>query len=51
LRETFGIFENFWIPLLLAGAHFDKSKELNGPKRRKSYEKIVMRFNPSGAAA
>ncbi|MBU2490265.1 MAG: nitroreductase family protein [Proteobacteria bacterium] len=44
VRQAFKIPENYWIPLLLAVGHFDKSKTLAPPKWRKSFEDIVVKF-------
>lgn len=42
VRKAFNIPDQYWIPLLLAIGHFDKSKTLLPPKWRKSYDEIVM---------
>ncbi len=44
VRKEFKIPQNFWIPLLLAVGHFDKSKKLYPPKWRKTFEEIVVKF-------
>ena len=45
VRKAFNIPDQYWIPLLLAIGHFDKSKTLLPPKWRKSYDEIVMRLD------
>jgi nitroreductase len=47
VRKAFKIPDQYWIPLLLAIGHFDKSKTLLPPKWRKSYDEIVMTFADS----
>jgi nitroreductase len=44
VKKAFNIPNQYWIPLLLAVGHFDKSKNLLPPKWRKSYDEIVMSF-------
>ncbi|MFH1487644.1 MAG: nitroreductase family protein [Pseudomonadota bacterium] len=44
VRRAFNIPDNYWIPLLLAVGHFDKTKELHPPKWRKTFEEIVVKF-------
>ncbi|MCP4681172.1 MAG: nitroreductase family protein [Desulfobacterales bacterium] len=42
VKKGFNIPNNFWIPLLLAVGYFDKTKELHGPKWRKTFKEIVV---------
>jgi nitroreductase len=42
VRKAFKIPDQYWIPLLLAVGHFDKTKTLLPPKWRKSYKEIVI---------
>jgi nitroreductase len=44
VRKYFNIPDQYWIPLLLAIGHFDKTKTVLPPKWRKSYEEIVINF-------
>ncbi|HUN55484.1 MAG TPA: nitroreductase family protein [Smithella sp.] len=44
VRKAFNIPDHYWIPLLMAIGHFDKSKTLSPPKWRKSYDEIVVNF-------
>lgn len=44
VRKAFNIPDQYWIPLLMAIGHFDKSKTLLPPKWRKSYDEIVIEF-------
>ena len=44
VRKAFNIPDQYWIPLLLAIGHFDKSKTLLPAKWRKSYDEIVVNF-------
>ena len=44
VRKAFNIPDQYWIPLLLAIGHFDKTKTLLPPKWRKSYEEITVTF-------
>ena len=44
VRKAFNIPDHYWIPLLLAIGHFDKTKTLLPPKWRKSYEEILISF-------
>jgi len=44
VRQAFNIPDQFWIPLLLAVGHFDKTKTLLPPKWRKSYDEIKLEF-------
>jgi nitroreductase len=44
VRKAFNISDQYWIPLLMAIGHFDKSKTLLPPKWRKSYDEIVVSF-------
>jgi nitroreductase len=44
VKKAFNIPDQYWIPLLLAIGHFDKSKTLFPPKWRKSYNEIVVSF-------
>ena len=41
VRRSFDIPDNFFLPLLIAIGHFNKSFKLMPPKWRKSYEEIV----------
>jgi nitroreductase len=45
VKKAFNISDQYWIPLLLAIGHFDKTKTLLPPKWRKSYDEIVMRLD------
>ena len=45
VRQAFNIPENYWIPLLLAIGHFDRTKELYPPKWRKTFDEIVVKFD------
>lgn len=45
VRKAFQIPDRFWIPLLIAIGHFDKSKTLSPPKWRKNYSEIVIDFS------
>ncbi|MFZ1982359.1 MAG: hypothetical protein WAU61_13730, partial [Smithella sp.] len=44
VKKAFDIPEQYWIPLLLAIGHFDKTKTLPAAKWRKSYDEIVVSF-------
>lgn len=44
VRNAFNIPDRYWIPLLLAIGHFDKTKTLFPPKWRKNYDEIVVKF-------
>jgi nitroreductase len=44
VRKAFNIPDQYWIPLLLAIGHFDKTKTLFPAKWRKSYDEIVVNF-------
>ena len=44
VRKAFNIPDQYWIPLLLAIGHFDKTKTIFPPKWRKSYNEIVVNF-------
>jgi nitroreductase len=44
VRKAFHIPDRFWIPLLIAIGHFDKSKTLFPPKWRKYFNEIVVKF-------
>lgn len=44
VRKAFHIPDRFWIPLLIAIGHFDKSKTLLPPKWRKKLDEIVVKF-------
>ena len=44
VRKAFNIPDRFWIPLLIAIGHFDKSKTLFPPKWRKNFNEIVVKF-------
>ncbi|MCX7981960.1 MAG: nitroreductase family protein [Syntrophales bacterium] len=44
VREAFNIPENFFVPVLIALGHFDKSKTLMPPKWRKSWNEIVWQY-------
>ncbi|PKN53442.1 MAG: nitroreductase family protein [Deltaproteobacteria bacterium HGW-Deltaproteobacteria-13] len=44
VRKAFNISDQYWIPLLMAIGHFDKSKTLLPPKWRKNYDEIVVNF-------
>jgi nitroreductase len=44
VRKAFNIPDQYWIPLLLAMGHFDKTKTLLPPKWRKSYNEITISF-------
>jgi len=44
VKKAFNIPDQYWIPLLLAIGHFDKSKTLFPPKWIKSYNEIVVSF-------
>ena len=43
VRKEFQIYENYWIPLLLAVGYFDVTKTLLPPKWRKTYDEIVLK--------
>jgi nitroreductase len=45
VKKAFNIPDQYWVPLLLAIGHFDKSKTLLPAKWRKSYNEIVLSFN------
>jgi nitroreductase len=44
VRKAFNIPDQYWIPLLLAIGHFDKTKTLMPPKWRKKYDELVVSF-------
>ena len=44
VKKAFNIPDQYWVPLLLAIGHFDKSKTLFPAKWRKSYNEIVVGF-------
>ena len=44
VKKAFNIPDQYWVPLLLAIGHFDKSKTLLPAKWRKGYNEIVVSF-------
>jgi nitroreductase len=46
VRREFKIPDNFWVPLLIAVGYFRSEKQLMPPKWRKSYDEIIVRFDP-----
>jgi len=45
VKKAFNIPDQYWVPLLLAIGHFDKTKTLFPAKWRKNYNEIVVNFN------
>lgn len=43
VKAAFDIPDRYWIPLLLAVGHFDRTKKLLPPKWRKDFDEIVLK--------
>jgi nitroreductase len=44
VRKEFNIPDNYWVPLLLSVGYMKPGVELHGPKWRKTYDEIAVKF-------